>query len=260
MGVALGTRLGRALDTQLGTDLTPRDAFTGTPDTIIAGAAQKARYRADTGITLNGSRVSGWSNMWANGADLAQATASSQPLYSATGMNGRAMVTADDASRFMTSAVLTSSVPAGRAYLWVFCRISSTPASTRYVATIGRGTLAPRLIAGIGSSGGWLMAGYDGTLSASGGADLATGTVRHLVEAGFTVSTAETFVISGKKRSGVLGASNDVMTTVYLSAITGVANQAAAASVSEIVLMAGEPTAQQKADMRRYFQTYYGTI
>jgi hypothetical protein len=57
-------------------------------------------------ITLNGSNVSQWSDKSASAAHGAQATAASQPLYTASGLNGKPVVTFSGAQRL--NSVVTS--------------------------------------------------------------------------------------------------------------------------------------------------------
>jgi hypothetical protein len=49
-------------------------------------------YRADQGVTLNGSTVSQWNDLSGNGRHLTQGTASAQPLFVANGINGQPAV------------------------------------------------------------------------------------------------------------------------------------------------------------------------
>lgn len=67
-----------------------------TPKSIF-GASLAAWYRADLGITLNGSTVSAWADQSENGNHLAQGTAGNQPTYSASDalINSRSSVTGD---------------------------------------------------------------------------------------------------------------------------------------------------------------------
>ena len=52
------------------------------------GADLLAWYRADKGVTLNGSTVSAWADQSGNGLSITQAVAANQPTYEATGLNG----------------------------------------------------------------------------------------------------------------------------------------------------------------------------
>ena len=52
-------------------------------------------------ITLNGSTVSQWNDKSGNGRNVSQATASAQPTYNATGLNGKPSLSFDGTSDFM---------------------------------------------------------------------------------------------------------------------------------------------------------------
>lgn len=65
--------------------------------TAIAGLT--LWLRADTGITLNGSRVSGWADQSGHGNDGSQGTAAQQPLLVASAQNGRPVLRGDGARR-----------------------------------------------------------------------------------------------------------------------------------------------------------------
>lgn len=71
-----------------------------TPLTIL-GAELLAWYRADLGITLNGSTVSAWADQSGNGHHLTQGTATNQPLFEAAGLGGQPSVYFDGVDNFM---------------------------------------------------------------------------------------------------------------------------------------------------------------
>lgn len=52
------------------------------------GAALKAWFKADTGITLNSTTVSAWADQSGNGANVSQGSAGNQPTFQGTGFNG----------------------------------------------------------------------------------------------------------------------------------------------------------------------------
>ena len=68
-------------------------------------------YRADLGITLNGSTVSAWADQSGNGHHLVQGTAVNQFDYIASALNGKPGLRSADSLRFMTNATWAS--PAG---------------------------------------------------------------------------------------------------------------------------------------------------
>jgi len=57
-------------------------------------------------ITLNGSTVSGWADKSGNTKNASQATASKQPAYNASALNGLAAVTPDGVDDYMTAPVI----------------------------------------------------------------------------------------------------------------------------------------------------------
>lgn len=64
-----------------------------TPITPSTLSGRIGDWRADTGLTLSGSAVTGWADQSASAKNLAQATGSKQPAYAATGLNGKPTVT-----------------------------------------------------------------------------------------------------------------------------------------------------------------------
>lgn len=74
---------------------------------LVLGSSLLAWWRADAGVTLNGSNVSAWADQSGNGKTLAQTSAASQPLYEATGLNGFSCLTFNGTSSIMSTAHLT---------------------------------------------------------------------------------------------------------------------------------------------------------
>ncbi len=66
--------------------------------------------RADRGVTLNGSTVSNWADQTANANDMAQASATSQPTYSATSFNSKPGITWDGSNDIGTVAGLGTAI------------------------------------------------------------------------------------------------------------------------------------------------------
>lgn len=67
----------------------------------------EAWWKADAGITLNGSNVSQWDDQSGNGKNLTQATAGSQPLYVASGINGFPSLTFDGVDFLSCTPIIT---------------------------------------------------------------------------------------------------------------------------------------------------------
>lgn len=61
-------------------------------------------YKADQGVTLNGSTVSAWLDQSGNGYDVIQATATNQPTYSANYLNGKPVLTFDGSNDYLRMA------------------------------------------------------------------------------------------------------------------------------------------------------------
>lgn len=76
-----------------------------TPKSL--GSALLCWWRADAGVTLNGSTVSSWADQSGNGKTLSQATAARQPTYDATGLNGFPCITFDGVDDVLSVSHLT---------------------------------------------------------------------------------------------------------------------------------------------------------
>jgi hypothetical protein len=267
MGHAIGTRLGSFLRSLLGFDLCPRGAaFTGTPDTILQAGEKKAWYRADQGISLNGTRVSTWANIWTNG-NLVQGTANNQPLFKATGLYGKPCVSNDDGNRLMRCAALTSPIAVGnRSYMWLYGRVNTVPNTSKLLATVAYANgVVPRMyLWNQAASPYWwqVYLGDNNGHSIATSIGLRVDTNRHLFETGLTTNGTDQLVISGTRFtvSTVSAIAGNPMSQVVLYGYSSTSGLGLFADISELVLMQGEPTAQQKTDMREYFRTYYGSL
>ncbi|MFN3990065.1 MAG: hypothetical protein ACK4IS_07385 [Erythrobacter sp.] len=73
-------------------------------------------------ITFNGGNVAQINDKWGSGSNQVQATAANQPVYNATGLNGRPALASDDATRWM-QAIFGSSLSLSQARFYaVFSR------------------------------------------------------------------------------------------------------------------------------------------
>lgn len=251
MGVTLGVTLG----SNLCADAPP--AAASTPDAIITGGARKAWFRADQGITLNGANVSGWSNIWGNG-DLAQAAAATQPVYDSAAISGRPALT-NDGTRGMVGT-LTSGIANGqRMYLWMMLKPGAVAGGTRYFG--GAGLIAGSYAyLGMLANANWRAVAKGGVAIAADTGIPAVAGRTTLLEEGATASGTATFVASGVAvNTADIGAFGSVQTNVVLFGLDTVSS-GAVGSVAEFVIMEGEPTAQQRLDMRAYFLARYGSI
>ena len=85
-----------------------RPRATGFNPKSISGLAAWYDASVASSITLNGSTVSQWNDLSGNGRNQAQATASLQPTYNASGLNGKGTLTTTG-TQWMQSAAFASS-------------------------------------------------------------------------------------------------------------------------------------------------------
>ncbi len=128
-------RPARLLTRQLGRDQAPAR---------VGGLT--AWLRADRGITLNGSDVSGWADQSGNGNDASQGTALNQPAYNTSWSNGRPALTFDGTNHFMEVNTLAAMF-VNRAPFTLFCvaQATDTAGFYNYVGS-GSSTVGSRLI------------------------------------------------------------------------------------------------------------------
>lgn len=81
-----------------------RPRATGFNPKSISELAAWYDASVSSSITLNGSTVSQWSDLSGNGRNQAQATASLQPTYNATGLNGKGTLTTTGTQWMQASA------------------------------------------------------------------------------------------------------------------------------------------------------------
>jgi len=256
MGTALGDHVSLRLRRALGTDL----CGAGTPTAIIPASERRAWFRADQGITLNGSTVSGWANIWGNG-DLAQATAANQPVYTASAINGHPALTNADSVRTMTGALTTKIASGARWWIWIYGRMVAGGAANRYLLTVTAATGgSPYGRSGTSATGGRVAAGvhngggsFTNALFAS-----APDGKPHLYEVGLA-STAQPGVgfVSGSNLGSTIASANTSANmgteiTIFVNSLNG--------DVCEWILKEGLPTAAQQRALRQYFRTRYGDI
>lgn len=119
----------------IGTAITIRGALGGGAPTALnfVAASKVLQYvRADKGITLNGTRVSGWADQSPAGLNYSQGTAGNQPLYSAAGgPNGTAYVQNDSVARFLSSSLGTPQASTTPTSIWFIARQDTWSINTR---------------------------------------------------------------------------------------------------------------------------------
>lgn len=103
-----------------------RPRLSGFNPLSISGLA--AWYDASNAgsVTLNGSTVSQWNDLSGNGRHQTQATASLQPNYTASGLNGKATLTTTG-TQWMQSAAFASSTAATVFLVWKIDAVAGTP-------------------------------------------------------------------------------------------------------------------------------------
>lgn len=154
--------------------LRPRNAF--TPKSIAGLAAWYDASNASS-ITLNGTTVSQWNDLSGNARHQLQATAASQPNYSATGLNGRGTISTTG-SQWMQADAFASSAAATVLLVWQINSNSGVPyvfqrgsvndvhsfisnggtANNQMAARRGSGNEGRVAVAELGNSGIWRIA------------------------------------------------------------------------------------------------------
>lgn len=104
--------------------LVPR--ATGFNPKSISGLAAWYDASNASSITLNSTTVSKWADLSGNGRDLNQSTASLQPNYNASGLNGRATLTTTG-TQWMQASAFASSSAATIFLVWKIDAASGTP-------------------------------------------------------------------------------------------------------------------------------------
>lgn len=95
--------------------LVPR--ATGFSPKSISGLAAWYDASNASSITLNSTTVSQWSDLSGNGRHQVQATAARQPIYNATGLNGKGTITTTGTQWMQASAFETSASGAYTAFM-----------------------------------------------------------------------------------------------------------------------------------------------
>lgn len=95
----------------------------------------KLWLRADQGVTIGGGKVTGWNDLSGNANSAAQGTVANQPVFSATGLNGRPAIDFSGSTWFDNTT--SNLVSAGSAYSVLI--VAKT--GNGEIFTIRRGTL-----------------------------------------------------------------------------------------------------------------------
>lgn len=149
-------------------DISQASYITQTPLTIMT-IDLLAWWRADIGLTLNGSTVSAWADQSGNGFHLTQATATAQPTLSLTGgPNSRPSLIFDGTTDYLANTILDRPAPAIEpTYVWLIGRQVTWTGTDRVFAfgtdstamSLFQGGGSPNLLQNTGSNthGGWTL-------------------------------------------------------------------------------------------------------
>jgi len=221
--------------TQLATNFTPQS---------IAGL--KMWVKADAGITYgSGSSVSGWADQSGNGNSFAQGTASKQPTFVASGINGRpSLQFAAGNSQTMT---VSTNFPA--------------PVTVLYVARMTGGTMG-RILSGLSNnwllgwhSNGWDRAYFEGWVyqpSTSSGTTamiysvILNGTNSSVWRNGTQLVNASTAGITGPNGLSLVG--------------HNASSEFSDAQISEVILYNVALTTAQRTQVENYLNSRYGAF
>jgi len=108
--------------------------------TLPALSNMTLRLRADLGITLNGATVSAWANQGTAGGSFTQGTASDQPTYVASALNGKPGVLFDGTNDFLTNASALSTWITASSYT-AFVVFSATSITTNDASSFNNSPL-----------------------------------------------------------------------------------------------------------------------
>lgn len=134
----------------LGNELHLTTTITGNPAEVTTNnltavnpggiEGEVAWYKGNTGVTLNGSNVSQWSDYSGNANNATQGTAVSQPAYNANSFNFNQALTFSG-SNYLATPV--NNLPSGNSARSVFVVATSTNTQTGNSWTYGYGTSSP---------------------------------------------------------------------------------------------------------------------
>lgn len=220
--------------------------------TPLALSNLAAWYRADRGITLNGSTVSAWADQSGNGRHLSQGTAANQPTFTASGIGGQPSLTFDGTNDHVAC------VPAS----WGSALVQ--PVTTYSVAIETSQTATARVIMSLALGGasrcqhGQLDATnvylYSGT-AIQGAASTTTARVWCGVHNGASsalyLDNSSSAVASGD--AGTQG-----MDCLQISGVNGTAGALWFGSIAEGIVYAGLHDAATRARVFRYLGARYG--
>ena len=213
-----------------------------------------AWYRADLGITLNGSNVSAWNDQSGVGdanRNLLQASAGSQPTYVASSANfgGRPTLLANSLDDFLQSGTWSASI--SQPYTKAVVAIANNAVASAVTTDGGSEGSAYIYEAAGGSSNTWT--GFAGTALGSG----VSSTSKSAVLVIFNGNSSSIYVNSNTPTNGPIGAANHgTQLTVMNSRDTH--SFAVGVELAELVMYSRALTAPEIAALLNYFGTRYG--
>lgn len=221
-----------------------------TPLSIL-GSAVVAWWRADLGITLNGSTVSAWADQSGNGFHLLQGTSGAQPTYSAASAtyNNRPSLTFDGVDDQLQCASLAIPAPGTtpRQYHMWYRPIAWT-VNTAYFGGDATGcqqvfcnTLTPRVQI------------YNGSFGANNLTGGVVGSI-HRLRALFTNSTSDHLVIGSVGSTGLAG---NLTASIWTLGSNNTAGSFANFEVTEVLITNRAVTTPEELVLQAYATALY---
>lgn len=211
--------------------------------------------KADTGITLNSTTVSGWADQSLTGdsnKNLAQGTAAAQPTYNSSdaGYNGQATLSFDSGD-YMVSGTWSSSLAQPATHYLVGSTAVNGAADP--LATDGIDASNRQSISGLIGTGKWTI--YAGSAAVT--VPTTTTVAKHVVCASFAGVSSAVYVdtYSAAEVSATPGTHS--LTGVTVGARYSGSNQWAG-KIAELIIYSGTHTEEQRRVVMQYLGTKYG--
>lgn len=229
-----------------------RPRATGFNPKSISGLAAWYDASVASSITLNGSTVSQWSDLSGNGRHQVQASASLQPNYNTSGLNGKGTLTTTG-TQWMQASAFASSSSATIFLVWQIAFAGSTPfifqrGTVNDVHSFLMNPGANQLQARRGSSN-------QGTLTV---ADLQTPSIWRIGTLVFSTTLSRIFNGStqGTDNTATVSApvGNKVLTLFALDSAT----RAGQPGIAEFLYYSTELDATQQSSVRTYLSKKWG--
>ena len=228
-----------------------RPRATGFSPKSISGLSAWYDASNAASITLNGSTVSQWSDLSGNGRHQVQGSASLQPNYNATGLNGKGTITTTGTQWTQASAFATSSAGSYTAFFVVkFDSIAGQPYAWQRGVVNGAHSV---LVSAADTWAARRAAGNQGTI----GKTLVQSTF-YIVTAVFSATLSRIYVGStvGTDNTTTVAAptGNQVLTLFALDSGT----RAGSPGFAEFIYYDAELSATQQGTVRAYLNKKWG--